>query len=352
MTPPRILHLHFGREGGAERFFVNLAQAFGRRGVEQRFIIRPNRSWLDEVAALGPVIQNNFTRISPMTLVLHAQVELLVRRWKPDAVMAWMPRAGRLMHDWKGVVKLARMGDFPRHLRHFGKCDLLVGNLPGIADRCRDLGWNRPVLTISNFPRPVTPVPVTRASLATPEGAFLVAAGGRFEKRKGLDVALRAVARLPGAWLWLIGDGKEHASLEALAAELGVKDRVRFIGWVNEPLHYIAAADAFVMPSRHEPLGNALLEAWHAGVPTISTRSEGPSWYMRDGIDGIMTAIDDDAAIAAGLARLRDDAATGQEFVRNAQQQLAAYFSEDGVVDAYLRVFKGDFSATPVGPDQ
>ena len=42
---PRVLHIHFGKEGGAERFFVNLAQAFAERGVEQRFIIRPNRSW-------------------------------------------------------------------------------------------------------------------------------------------------------------------------------------------------------------------------------------------------------------------------------------------------------------------
>lgn len=343
MNRPKVLHFHFGREGGAERFFVNLAQAFGRRGVEQRFVIRPDRSWYGEVAALGPVVQNNFSRISPMTLVLHAQVELLVRRWQPDAVMAWMPRAGRLVHDWKSVVKLARMGDFPRHLRHFGKCDLLVGNHPGIADKCCDLGWKRPLLTISNFPRPVAPAPVSRASLGTPECAFLVVAGGRFEPRKGLDTALRAVARVPGAWLWLIGDGTERAALESLAADLGVQDRVRFTGWVKEPIHYIAAANAFVMPSRHEPLGNVLIEAWQAGVPTVSTRSEGPSWYMRDGVDGIMTAIDDDAAIAAGLARLRDDPALGREFVRNAKERLAECLSEDSVVDAYLRVFKGDF---------
>lgn len=131
--------------------------------------------------------------------------------------------------------------------------------------------------------------------------------------------------------------------METLAQSLGIADRVRFAGWVPEPMHYIASADAFVMPSRHEPLGNTLLEAWQAGVPTVSTRSEGPDWYMRDGIDGIVTAIDDDVAIATGLTRIRDDRALGADFVANARGRLAERFSKAAVVDAYMRVFSGDF---------
>lgn len=341
----RVVHVHFGREGGAERFFVNLVQALARRGVEQRFVIRPGRTWDEDVAALGPVIRNNFTRISPMTAVLHMQVDLMVRRWRPHAVMAWMPRAGRLMHAWPGTLKLARMGDYPKHLRHFRKCDLLVGNVPALAEHCRQLGWSRPVLTISNFPRPVTPVPVPRATLDTPVDAFLVVAGGRFEPVKGLDVVLRAMEHLPDVWLWLIGDGSERRVLEELAQALGVTDRVRFVGWVKEPIHFVASADAFVLPSRHETLGNALLEAWHAGVPSISTRSEGPSWFMRDGIDGIMTAIDDVTAMVAGLNRLRDEPDLAEAFVANARARLAELFSEEAVVDAYIGVFRGDFGA-------
>ncbi|GAA0309521.1 glycosyltransferase [Rhodovulum strictum] len=343
MTARRVLHFHFGKEGGAERFFVNLAQALAARGLEQRFVMRPNRTWEAEIAELGPVIRNNFSRVSPMSLVAHAQVEWLVRRWQPDAVMAWMPRAGRLMHSWPGVVKLARMGDFPKNLKHFGHCDVLVGNVPGIARRCLDLGWERPVLTISNFAREVVPQPVSRESLDTPADAFLVAASGRFVPHKGFDVLIRAIARLPGAWLWLLGEGEQRQALEDLARKLGLADRVRFTGWVAEPIHFIAAADAFVMPSRHEPLGNTLLEAWAAGVPSVSTRSEGPDWYMRDGIDGILAAIDDDVAISAGLARIRDDKALAASFVSNSRARLDEYFSKDAVVDAYLRVFSGNF---------
>ncbi len=208
----KVIHIHFGKEGGAERFFVKLAGALDRRGVQQRFIIRPGRSWDAQVAALGPVIRNNFSVLSPLTPLLHLQAEAWVRRWQPDAVMAWMPRAARLLHRWPGVVKLARMGDFPANLKHFDHCDLLVGNVPGIAQRCRDLGWTRPALTIANFTPPVTPVPVPRASLSTPDSAFLVVAGGRFQPRKALDMAVRAVARMPSAWLWLVGTARCAAS--------------------------------------------------------------------------------------------------------------------------------------------
>lgn len=337
----KVIHFHFGKEGGAERFFVKLAQALDRRGVEQRFVIRPGRSWDHHVANLGPVMRNNFSRLSPLSAVLHYQADRWVKDWKPDAVMAWMPRAARLLHRWPGVVKLARMGDFPENLKHFGNCDLLVGNVPGIAQKCRDLGWTKPALTIANFTPDVTPKPIPRAAHDTPEGVFLVAAGGRFQPRKALDMAVRAIARIPGAWLWLIGDGGERDDLAALAKTLGVSDRVRFIGWVDDPVHHIAAADVFLMPSRHEPLGNLLLEAWAAGVPSVSTRSEGPSWYMRDGVDGLMADIDNDAQIAAALIRLRDDPAKAREYAVNARQRLDDFLSEDAVCRDYMAVFRG-----------
>lgn len=342
-TPLRVIHFHFGKEGGAERFFVKLAQALARRGVEQRFIIRPNRSWDAEIAALGPVIRNNFRVTSLLTPLLHWQADRWVKTWKPNAVMSWMPRAARLVHRWPGVVKLNRMGDFPQNLKHFDNCDLLVGNVPGIAQTCRKLGWTKPAITISNFTPIVTPVPVPRASHDTPEGVFLVAAGGRFQPRKALDTAIRAIARIPGAWLWLIGDGRLRPDLEKLAADLGVADRIRFVGWVENPVHHIASADAFLLPSRHEPLGNILLEAWAAGVPSVSTQCDGPSWFMRDGIDGLMADIDDDEQIATALMALRDDPAAARVFAANARARLDEFFSEDAICNDYMRVFRGEF---------
>ncbi|PWE32216.1 glycosyltransferase [Maritimibacter sp. 55A14] len=341
---PKVLHLHFGKEGGAERFFVNLVRAFGARGVEQRFVIRPNRSWRDQIAPFGLIVENNYRYLSISSLILQWHVRRICRTWHPDAIMAWMPRAARLIPDWPEAVKFTRLGDFPRHLDHFGHCDALVGNTPDIGRHCRALGWEKPMLTISNFARPVPPSPVRRAAHDTPEDAFLIAAAGRFVHRKGMDLVIRAAARLPGAWLWLIGDGKERPALEDLARAEGIADRTRFIGWVDEPIHHIAAADALGMASRHEPLGNVVLEAWQAGVPVVSTRSEGPGWYMRDGIDGRLVEIDDLDAFAAALAGLQADRTLGARLAEGGRARLGELFSEDRVVRNYLALFAGDFT--------
>ena len=344
MTAPRLLHLHFGKDGGAERFFVNLAQAFQRRGVEQRFAIRPGRVWEPEIAPLGPVIRDNYRYASLSRFWLEWRLRRLCRTWRPDAILAWMPRAARAIPDWTPAVKLTRLGDFPRHLDHFGRCDALIGNTPDIVTHCRGLGWTKPGLVISNFARPVAPVPVDRAAHGTPDDAFLIAAAGRFVTRKGMDMAIRAAARVPGAHLWLIGDGKERPALEALAAAEGIAARTRFIGWVDEPVHYLAAADALVFPSRHEPLGNVILDAWQARVPVVCTRAEGPGWYVRDGIDAIMVAIDDLDGLAGGLSALRDDPALRARYAAAGPARLQEMFSEDAVVDAYLAAFRGDFA--------
>jgi glycosyltransferase involved in cell wall biosynthesis len=338
---PKVLHIHFGKEGGAERFFVNLANAFADRGLEQKFIIRPGRTWQGSISLLGDVILNNYRRLSPSSYLLELRLHWLLRRWQPDAIMAWMPRAARLIPDYKGAVKLTRLGDFPAHLNHFGNCDVLVGNIPGIGQHCVDLGWNRATRTISNFPRVLNSTPIDRATLDTPRDAFVISGSGRFVNRKGIDLLIRAAARIPGAYLWLVGDGKERASLEALAYETGIAERTRFIGWVDEPAPYIAASDVFCMPSRHEPLGNVTLEAWSVGVPVVSTRSEGPSWYMRDGENGCLVDIDDLDGFTAGIARIRADKEFAAQLVAGANRQLQAMFTKERIIEQYLELFAG-----------
>lgn len=346
-SPPKVLHFHFGKDGGAERFFVSLAQVFGERGVEQRFVIRPGRTWRGELEGLGSIVENHYRRLSLSSLLLERRVRRTVREWRPDAIMAWMPRAARLIPDWPDAVKLARLGDFPAHLKHFGRCDLLVGNLPGIGDRCRTLGWAGPVRTISNFPPETAPRPVKRADLDTPDDAFLVAGAGRFVPRKGFDLLVRAAAALPDAWLWLIGDGQQRGALEALAREAGIAERTRFTGWVPEPMHYIAATDVFAMPSRHEPLGNVVLEAWRAGVPVVSTRSEGPSWYMIDERNGLLANIDDVDGLSSALGRLRSRPDLAASLVAGGRETLEDAFSRERIVDRYLDLF----ARRPAGGD-
>jgi hypothetical protein len=95
MTARKILHMHFGKEGGAERFFVNLVRAFGERGMEQRFVVRPGRLWRGEIEGLGPVTEHNYRRLSLTTPLLTWRTHRMIRQWQPDVIMAWMSRATR-----------------------------------------------------------------------------------------------------------------------------------------------------------------------------------------------------------------------------------------------------------------
>ncbi|MGR3343203.1 MAG: glycosyltransferase [Paracoccaceae bacterium] len=339
MELPKVLHIHFGKEGGAERFFVSLVNAFSERGLEQQFIIRPNRIWQPEIAGLGPIIHSNYRRFSLASLLLNWRVRSLIKSWHPDAIMAWMPRAARLMPNAKGPVKLTRLGDFPKHLKHFQTCDVLVCNLPGIGERCESLGWQKPIRIISNFPPQVTPNPVPRSTLNTPDNAFVISGASRFVQHKGIDLLIRAAARIPGAYLWLIGDGKERPALEALVDEYGLRELTRFVGWVDEPIDYIAASDVFGMPSRHEPLGNVILEAWQAGIPVVATRTEGPTWYMKNGKNGYLIDIDDLDCFTQGLEKVKNDTAFAQRIIKGGTHQLNAMFTKKGVVDQYIDLF-------------
>lgn len=341
----KIIHLHFGKDGGAERFFVNLVNAFGEHGgIEQQFFIRPKRSWRNEIEHLGPITEDPFRYASPKSWWLKLRFAAIMRKQKPDAIMAWMPRAARLIPNIDNVVKLVRLGDYPRHLDHFQVCDVLVCNNPDIGEHCKKIGWTKPLRTISNFPRAVPRLPVSRSQLDTPEDAFVVSGSGRFVHRKGFDTLISAVANIPGAYLWLVGDGEEKSNLQNQAQKLGMLDRIRFIGWVAEPAPYIAAADVFCMPSRHEPLGNVVLEAWQLQVPTVASSSEGPTWFMRDEENGLVFPIEDVRTLTNALQRLQADRTLRQKLVHGAIQTTKNMFSKQAVVEQYIQLIE-DFKS-------
>jgi glycosyltransferase involved in cell wall biosynthesis len=119
------------------------------------------------------------------------------------------------------------------------------------------------------------------------------------------------VARVERLHLWLAGEGGERAALERRAQALGLGGRVRFLGWREDVGSLLAAADVLVSSSRHEPLGNVVLEAWAAGVPVVATASEGPRALICDGETGLIVPVEDADALARALARLIGDRALG-----------------------------------------
>ena len=157
---------------------------------------------------------------------------------------------------------------------------------------------------VPTFPTIDDGPPVDRAALATPADATVLLALSRLHEKKGLDILLRALAELPGCVAWIAGDGPLEADLKALAAKLGVADRVRFLGWRSDRGALLRAADICVLPSRYEPFGTVMLEAWATGVPLVAAASQGPTALIADGGNGLLVPVDDAPALAAAIRRL------------------------------------------------
>jgi glycosyltransferase involved in cell wall biosynthesis len=337
----KIFHFHFGKDGGAERFFVSLLNSFQERTVEQTAFIRTGRVWRSEINRGVEVHEGTFRRISLTRFFLEAKRNRLLRERRPDALMAWMPRGARFTPNWPGCIKIARLGDYPLRLDYFTNIDVLVCNTPGIAQRVRDLGWKRRVEVISNFTAIQVAPPIDRASVNTPGNAFVVLGVGRFVRRKGFHTLIEALKGLPDTYVWLVGDGEERENLTRQAQELGVLERLRFLGWQRNPAPFLAACDVFCMPSNHEPLGNVILEAWGVGKPVVSSRSEGPMWMMQDERDGLLYEIEDAKGLHAALEKLRGNASLRNQITAGGRATLEKGFCKKSVTDAYLKLFLG-----------
>jgi glycosyltransferase involved in cell wall biosynthesis len=111
---------------------------------------------------------------------------------------------------------------------------------------------------------------------------------GRLDRQKGFDQLIRALALVPGARLVLVGDGPERASLELLAKEAGVEERVTFAGWRDGARRLLATFDVFVLPSRFEGLPLVIIEAMLARLPVVATRVGSVAEIVEDKETGLL----------------------------------------------------------------
>jgi glycosyltransferase involved in cell wall biosynthesis len=178
----------------------------------------------------------------------------------------------------------------------------------------RDLvvGWGVDPQRVEVLPHALTaPAPGDRDELRARhrfEGPTLVLAG-RLVPQKSLDVALRAVALAEGVSLAVAGDGPGRAGAEALARDLGLAGRVRFLGAQRREAVFelFAAADAALLSSSWESFGLVVAEALAVGTPVISTAVGGVVEVLTDGENGLLVPPRDPEALAAAIRRFFAD---------------------------------------------
>jgi glycosyltransferase involved in cell wall biosynthesis len=330
----RLLQAMAGaRHGGAEAFFVRLAIALQRAGQTQQLLIRRDA---DRAAALrrGGVELAELPFAGRLDFATRLGFRRAIARHRPEVVLTWMNRATRLCPRGD-FVHVARLGGY-YDLKYYRRCDHLIGNTIDIVAYLERQGWPKErAHYLPNFVSAATAAPVARASLATPEAAPLVLALGRLHPNKGFDTLLAALVEVPGAYLWLAGEGELRDTLARQARLLGLEQRLRFLGWRDDAAALLAAADLLVCPSRREPLGNVVIEAWAAGVPVVATASEGPLALIDDDETGRLVPIDDAPALAVALREVLADPALATRLAEAGRAAYEAEYSEARVVTLY-----------------
>ncbi len=317
--------------GGAELFFERLSAALAHAGETVLPVIRrdPARARRLLAEGLAPV-QLGFG--GPFDLLTGPRLARLLDRFAPRVAVAWMSRAARFAQRGRWVL-VGRLGGFYA-LRNFRSCEHLVGNTRGIVDWIRGQGWpSRRVHYLPNFvPDLAGARPLPRAALGVPDGAKLVLALGRLHRNKGFDVLIRALPRLPEAHAVIAGEGPERKALAALARSEGVAARVHMPGWHGDTAGLLAACDVLVCPSRHEPLGNVVIEGWSARVPVVAAAAQGPGELIAPGRNGLLVPCDDVAALADTLGAVLRDAAAGRALAQAGRARFEAEFAEADVL--------------------
>ncbi len=274
-------------------------------------------------------------RAAPVVVVLHG-AEITVPGRLPTR-----PVLGRVLRSAAGVVAA---GGYPLaeavHAAGGPLASLIVP--PGVdAERFRPA---------ANGAEKV----VARAALGLDVDARIVLGSSRMVPRKGFDVLIAALARLPAdVQLVLVGDGRDRPRLERLASAASLSHRVRFLGRVSEaelPLAH-RAADVFAMLCRDrwggleaEGFGIVFLEAGASGLACVAGRSGGSHEAVVDGETGFVVDPRDVGEISSHLRRLLDDPALRARLGAAARARAEAEWSYDRRVEPLARLATGDLT--------
>jgi len=180
---------------------------------------------------------------------------------------------------------------------------------------------------------------VDRAAFGVPDSAPLLLVLARLHTVKGIDTFLRALAMTPDLFAWIAGDGPERSAYELLCTQLGLGGRVRFLGWRNDRKALLAACDVVVLPSRYEPFGTVILEAWAMRRPLVATRADGARQYVTDNETGVLCEIDDVEGLADCLRRVTEDSKLRERLAEAGHRRYAAEFTREIVLGRLLEAY-------------
>jgi glycosyltransferase involved in cell wall biosynthesis len=187
-----------------------------------------------------------------------------------------------------------------------------------------------------------------RHELNCDENDVVIIGIGRLEPEKNFSCLLNAVANMnneKSIKVWIIGDGSERSSLSESIRRIGLGERVQLLGYRNDVIQLLGAADIFVLPSKAEPFGMSAVEAMIARLPVVGTNGPGLGTIVDHEVTGLLVQADDSVALATALSRLVNDRSLRIKLAEAGRERAAALFSSDGMADKMVKVYRNVISA-------
>ena len=326
-------------EAGAETYFEKVAAAFAAdAALEQRLVIEALPSRERRLTSAGVDFRTLPMDKFGKTFLYNWQLKRAVKKYQPDLIVTWVNRASRKCPRTDAVV-VGRLGGY-YDVDNYRRCHHLIVNAPDLVRHVTENGWPKTdVSMVSNFgelpaafenPEPLPDIPQNHKVLLTL---------GRLHQKKAQDVIIKALAKIPGTSLLIAGTGDLADDLKTLAAESGVAERVHFLGLRKDIRGLFARADLCVFPSRFEPLGNVILEAWGCKTPVVAAASQGPSWLIQNGENGLLFEVDDVEQCASQINRLLRDSELQSRLIAKGYATFSEKFSMDVIVKEYKDLF-------------
>ncbi len=311
-----LMVLHSHKLGGAERHALNLMLGLRAAGHQVMFA-GPVDSWLAEhcqaeglpIAALA---MHGFFDLTSMLRLAR-----LARRFAADILHGHLTRGAHyagMASRLCGIPSVATAHSTNAG-KHFGRARRIIAASAAVRDFLDACGYPTERIEVIHHGLAVPSLmPAARQAFrhahGIPEHALVFGMVARFVADKGQDIALRAFATAgqPGH-LILIGD---HGTpwgqdMQKLAMELGLGERVHFIGQQEDVFPALAAMDVFLAPSRREALGLSLIEAAGMGLPLLGSQVGGIPEIIATERNGLLLTPDDVPAWASAMQRLYED---------------------------------------------
>ncbi len=239
-----------------------------------------------------------------------------------------------------------QMGWFkPLFRRVFKKADCVQAISNYLAEWAKEMGAKAPIEVVPNGVDLRHSEPRLGGAnnlLSQDDRSKTVITVSRLEPKNGLADLIRAITFLSGAKLLIVGGGSLEGELKKLAQELGVVERVKFLGQVEpeEVSRYLSLATVFCRPSLSEGLGSVFLEAMAVGLPVVGTPVGGIPDFLQDGETGLFCEPGNPKSIAAAIKRLLDNPALRERLAANGQKLVKEKYDWNLIAQKMNSLFK------------